>query len=180
MFQAAHRPSSGALTVFAAGRSPHAYVNQRLQRQLELLVMSGVPLETCWAFNKRWNNKFFYKVASRWLFLLSHTTMHWSMNIKLIIPVGRCRANSTTFPFSFRLKYLRNISMHVRSSAPAQEYRNASYCWLNDSVPRITSHNLHKTGKTPSTFEGTTFFRNDGNRKATQHHISEALSPQIY
>jgi hypothetical protein len=29
------------------GRSPHKYVNQRLQRQLELLMMSGVPLETC-------------------------------------------------------------------------------------------------------------------------------------
>jgi len=29
------------------GRSPHAYVNQRLQMQLELLMMSGVPLETC-------------------------------------------------------------------------------------------------------------------------------------
>jgi hypothetical protein len=29
------------------GRSPHAYVYQRLQRQLELLMMSGVPLETC-------------------------------------------------------------------------------------------------------------------------------------
>jgi hypothetical protein len=67
MFRAAHRSSSGALTVFAAsglykhvvtgrsqvslrldyGRSPHAYVNQRLQIQLELLMMSGVPLETC-------------------------------------------------------------------------------------------------------------------------------------
>jgi hypothetical protein len=64
------------------GRSPHAYVNQRLQIHLELLMMSGVPLETCWAFNKRWNNKFYYKVASCWLFLLSHTTMHGSMNIK--------------------------------------------------------------------------------------------------
>jgi hypothetical protein len=29
------------------GRSPHAYVNQRLQIQVELLMMSGVPLETC-------------------------------------------------------------------------------------------------------------------------------------
>jgi hypothetical protein len=29
------------------GWSPHAYVNQRLQIQLELLMMSGVPLETC-------------------------------------------------------------------------------------------------------------------------------------
>jgi len=98
MFRAAHRSSSGALTVCAAsglhtqfplrldyGRSPHAYVNQRLQIQLELLIMSVVPLETCWAFNERWNNKFYYKVASCWLFLLSHTTMHGSMNIKYII-----------------------------------------------------------------------------------------------
>jgi len=102
MFPAAYRSSSGALTVFAAsglrkhvvtgrsqvwvgldyGLSPHAYVNQRLQIQLELLMMSGMPLETCWAVNERWNNKFYYKVASCWLFILSHTTMHGSMNIK--------------------------------------------------------------------------------------------------
>jgi len=60
MFRAVHRLASGALTVFAAsglrtqfplrldyGWSPRAYVNQRLQIQLELLMMSGVPLETC-------------------------------------------------------------------------------------------------------------------------------------
>ena len=64
------------------GRSPHGYVNQRPQIQLELLMMSGMPLETCWAFNERWNNKFCYKVASCWLFLLSHTAMHGSTNIK--------------------------------------------------------------------------------------------------
>jgi hypothetical protein len=29
------------------GRSPQAYVNQRLQIQLQLLMMSDVPLETC-------------------------------------------------------------------------------------------------------------------------------------
>jgi len=68
MFRAAYLSSSGALIVFAAsglhthvvtgssqvnsqlrldyGRSPHAYVNQRLQIQLELLMMSGIPLET--------------------------------------------------------------------------------------------------------------------------------------
>ena len=104
MFRAGYRSSSGALTVFAAsglhtyvvtgrsqvwvglnyGRSPHAYVNQRLQIQLELLMMSSIPLETCWAFNERWNNKFYYKVASCWLFLLSHIAMHGSMNIKFI------------------------------------------------------------------------------------------------
>jgi len=31
---------------------------------------------------KFWNNKFYYKVASCWLFLLIHTAMHGSMNIK--------------------------------------------------------------------------------------------------
>ena len=88
MFRAVYRSSSGALTLFAAsglhthvvtgrsqvdyGRSPHAYVNQRLQIQLELLMMSGMLLETCWAFNERWNNKFCYNVAYCWLFLLSH------------------------------------------------------------------------------------------------------------
>jgi len=109
MFRAAYRSSSGALTVFATSglhthvvtgrsqiwvgtgqfplrldyrRSPHAYVNQRLQIQLELLMMSGMPLESCWAVNEWWNNKFFYKVASCWLFLLSHSTMHGTMNIK--------------------------------------------------------------------------------------------------
>jgi hypothetical protein len=59
------------------------YINQRLQIQLELLtMMSGVPLETCWAFSKFWNNKLYYKVTSCWLFLPIHTTMHESMNIK--------------------------------------------------------------------------------------------------
>jgi hypothetical protein len=47
-------------------------------------MMSGMPLETCWTFNKRWNNKFYYKIASCWSFLLIHTKMHGSTNIKLL------------------------------------------------------------------------------------------------
>jgi hypothetical protein len=60
-------------------------------------MMSGMPLETCWAFNKLWNNKFYYKVASRWLFLLIHSTMQGSMNIKFrrdyIIAINFRRSN---------------------------------------------------------------------------------------
>jgi len=112
MFRAAYHSSSGALTVFAASglhtyvvtgrsqvwvgtlptqnfplrldysRSPHVYVNQSLLIQLELLMMSGMPLKTCWAFSEQWNNKFYYKFASCWLFLLIHTTMHGSMIIR--------------------------------------------------------------------------------------------------
>ena len=52
-------------------------------------MMSGVPLETCWAFNKFWNNKLYYKVAFCWLFLLIHTMMHGSMNIKFIVVKGK-------------------------------------------------------------------------------------------
>ena len=48
-------------------------------------MMSSVPLETCWAFNKFWNNNFYYKFATCWLFLLIHITMHGSMNIKFKI-----------------------------------------------------------------------------------------------
>jgi hypothetical protein len=43
-------------------------------------MMSGMPLETCQAFDKFWNYKFYYKVASCWLFLLIHYTMHGSMH----------------------------------------------------------------------------------------------------
>jgi hypothetical protein len=36
----------------------------------ELLMMSGVSLETCWGIKKLWNNKFYYTVAFFfWLFL---------------------------------------------------------------------------------------------------------------
>jgi hypothetical protein len=35
---------------------------------LELLMMSGVPLEKCSVFNKLWNNKFYYKAAFCWYF----------------------------------------------------------------------------------------------------------------
>jgi len=45
-------------------------------------MMSGVPLETGSAFNKLWNNKFYYKFASVWLFLLIHTAMYGSIHIK--------------------------------------------------------------------------------------------------
>jgi len=40
MFRAAHRSSSASFNLLQ-------YVNQRPQIQLELLMMSGVPLETC-------------------------------------------------------------------------------------------------------------------------------------
>jgi len=71
-------------TRLECGRSPHAYVNQRLQIQLELLMMSDVPLETCSAyFDELWNNKFRYQVASCWLLLLKILLFeNWAQNRK--------------------------------------------------------------------------------------------------
>jgi hypothetical protein len=65
-------------------RSPRAYVNQRLQIQLELLVMSGMPLETCWASNERWSDEFWYGIASCWLFLLSENLWYGYHAVNLL------------------------------------------------------------------------------------------------
>ena len=62
-----------------------------LQIQLELSMMSGMSLETCRAFNERWNNIFYYKVASCWLFLLNH-------NINL-----ECNSNQQTRRHPYRV-----------------------------------------------------------------------------
>jgi hypothetical protein len=150
MFRAVHRSSSGALTVFAASglhthvvtgrsqvwvgiglgylsqfplrlRSPHAYVNQRLQIQLELLMMSGVPLETCWAFNERWNNKFCYKVAS-WLFLLNHnfsvyiwSYIQWISN-NFYINIWRILIPANIWYHARNTQYIPNIRRHTVSA----------------------------------------------------------------
>jgi len=81
MFRAAHRSSSGALNCICNLWFICPYGDRLLPRlsgkwishsgckySLELLMMSGVPLETCWAFKKLWNTKFYYKSASCWHF----------------------------------------------------------------------------------------------------------------
>ena len=55
----------------------------------ELLMMSGVSLETCWAIKKHWNYKFYYTVASCSLFL--YDFLLFSVNFALTIPKeGKC------------------------------------------------------------------------------------------
>jgi len=86
MFRAAYRSSSGGLTVFAAsGLRTHVVTGCS---QVWVGTVGTVPTQTWlrpvttrWAVSERWNNKFCHKVASCWLFLLIHTTMHRSLNI---------------------------------------------------------------------------------------------------
>ena len=107
MFWAAHHSSSGALNcicslwfIYMCGdwllsrlggkctshsalttAGHHMYVQTRgCKYSLELLMMTDMLLKTCWAFNKLWNNKFYYKVASCWLFLLIlHLVWIWNI-----------------------------------------------------------------------------------------------------
>jgi hypothetical protein len=45
-------------------------------------MMSGVRLETCWAFTKLWNNKFYYKAVFCWYFywIIVGITAHRYLN----------------------------------------------------------------------------------------------------
>ena len=143
MFRGVCRSSSGASTVFAAsgfhthvvtgrsqvwvgtgfpprldyGRSPHAYGSQRLQIQLGLLMMSDIPLETCWAFNELGNNKFRYQVASCWLLLLKNDYVWecWS------IYTGKGLARATFEPDIFPYKYSNIFKPSHPSYLPAYE-----------------------------------------------------------
>jgi len=60
--------------------------NQRLQCSFRLLMMGGVSLETCWASYK-YEIKFWYTVASCWIFYVNYTVMHGSTNINFIAHV---------------------------------------------------------------------------------------------
>ena len=111
-------------------------------------MMSGMPLETCWAFNKCWNNKFYYNVASCWLFLLNHTAMHGSMNIKLIF---QFLIFDVFYMFRTRrvhlqedgcmYRYILLILMHVKNTIPYQYIEPSSWRW----TPRF--RNMYKTSK---------------------------------
>jgi len=66
MFRVAYRSSSGALTVFAASGIYTHVVTGHSQ-----VWVGTVPTRTWLRWDgERWNNKFCYKVASCWLFLL--------------------------------------------------------------------------------------------------------------
>jgi len=93
MFRAAHRSSSRALNcicslwfIYTCGERPLPRLSGKIHStlataghhmgiltrgckySLEFLMMSGMALETCWAFNKLWNGKLYYKAASCWYF----------------------------------------------------------------------------------------------------------------
>jgi len=90
----------------------HGYKNQRLQTQLELLMMSGVPLETCWAFNKLWNNMCYSKAASCWYF-------YWV--ILLLVNI------QTNFKLSM-FRAVRQVTIYIHINCTIIRYNNIESC----------------------------------------------------
>ena len=122
------------------GRSPHAYVNQRLQIQLELLMISSVPLETCSAFNERWSNKFYYKVASCWLFLLSLSVCLVS-NIRFQLLQNHDRASNLQLAIFVQLiSVYSDVTFvssytHIRLMTPASKIEVVLGFYINPLTP---------------------------------------------
>jgi len=63
--------------------------------------MSDIPLETCWAFNELWNNKFRYQVASRWSLLLKNKSDHRVLGVSRgRTPISVVRGGRHVFGFA--------------------------------------------------------------------------------
>ena len=84
---------------------PHSYGNQRLQRQFDGLLMTGMVMpETCWAVSVRQSNKILRLiVASSWVFylsdrVLSHVVMKiWRLPSFSIVHMKCCQPNAIPF-----------------------------------------------------------------------------------
>jgi len=99
--------------------------------------MSGMPLETCWTFNERWNIKFCYKVASCWLFLLSHTTMHGTINIKKWILNWSCLlfGKKHNFIFSHSPSFFEASAPFWAMTSPLPGFRDSLILRWKDVSP---------------------------------------------
>jgi len=72
-------------------------------------MMNGVPLETCWAFKKLWNNKFYYKAASCWYFYwVSPVSTSWIIQIFFFLCwlLSTCRSYCSLWSHSMTYTYL--------------------------------------------------------------------------
>jgi hypothetical protein len=116
------------------GRSPLAYVNQRLQIQLEFLMMNGVPLETYWAFIERWHNKFYCDVAFCWLFLLKSRWLAIPMKSQIIgVPLYLERRQLPPLHLLFQQIYFLNTTVFYSICLHHHATSNKNVCWIKKS-----------------------------------------------
>jgi hypothetical protein len=84
--------------------------------------MSGMPLETCSAFNERWNNKFYYKVAYCWLFLRNKAPF-----LRTIYTLGEMYSSMNFVKPGGIHDYHRPLEVSPRY--PKKLYRNETNCY---------------------------------------------------
>jgi len=108
-------------------------------------MMSDVPLEKCWAFNKRWNNKFYYKVrlvgCFYWfnfifLFVILCTAWDDRSGLKLVDSSWNVMAHGYARRGNWRMEWvastLHTTSEHgVSSIATADAHTSAASSRLN-------------------------------------------------
>jgi hypothetical protein len=117
-------------------------------------MMSGMPLETCWAFNKLWNNKFYYKAASCWYFywVILRCTDPWVSNDISLFVFFQC-------PYTFSTLFCPQIFSVWNTFT--DEYLVfllfvQKFCWF--SMPFMITFFPH--GSTAPRVSGTPHYRN--------------------
>jgi hypothetical protein len=75
----------------------HICKTRGYQCSFRLLMMGGVSPETCWASCK-YEIKFWYTVASCWIFYTNYTMMHGFTNIKFMETLRSFAVLGTTYP----------------------------------------------------------------------------------
>ena len=121
-------------------------------------MMSCVPLETCWAFKKFWNNKFYYKAASCWYFcwVICDVRIHEYQNLTSCtsdLPRGNTLLKPKVNFFQVTQRYI-------------QEYRNLFFkfvasCCLKPSF----NQNLHEQFTEHLSVMGSEVIRGDINHQ---------------
>jgi len=82
-------------------------------------MMSGVPLETCWAFKKLWNNEFYYEAASCWYF-------YW------VIYDARIHEYQTDFVSSFHRMFIQSSNITILDPVGSFSASEISHVWHCD------------------------------------------------
>ena len=96
--------------------------------------MSGILLKTCWAFNEWWNNKFCYKVASCWLFLLNriyHLPTVWSRSANVST---RYRTKNLVKLTKSKVIQCRNINRLTTNNTTAKQVKRCKVKYISKSV----------------------------------------------
>ena len=144
------------------GRQPQTYVKPEAAITVfELLMMSGVSLETCRAIKKHWNNKFYYKVE---LLMMSGVSLetcraikkHWNnkfyYTVELLVMSGVSLETCRTIKKHWNNKFYYTVELLMISGVSLETCRAIKkHCECSENyTDRTNSHCLNKKQKHPN------------------------------